>query len=55
MESLLSFLGAAAESYRYRGMEGENADLFEPALTQWASENADEISMAQMDMEEAAS
>src|SRR5262249_32120754 len=37
MESLLSFLSAAAESYAFRlrtGREGENEDLFEPAVVE---------------------
>jgi hypothetical protein len=55
LESLLSFLGAAAESYQYRmrtGRTGENEDLFPPAVVEWAAENADEIGMLQCDLEE---
>ncbi len=55
LASLLSFLGAAAESYAYRqrtGRDGENEHLFPPAVVQWAAENADEISMLGMDIEE---
>ena len=33
-ETLLSFMTAAAESFRYRGMDGENADLFPAEVTE---------------------
>jgi hypothetical protein len=33
-ETLLSFMTAAAESFRYRGMEGENASLFPAEVTE---------------------
>lgn len=33
-ETLLSFMSAAAESFRYRGMDGENADLFPAEVTE---------------------
>lgn len=55
LESLLSFLGAAAESYDYRqrtGHKGENEHLFKPAVVKWASENSDEISMLQLELVE---
>lgn len=57
LASLLSFLGAAAESKQYRertGREGENEDLFTPAVVDWASENSDEIDMLACDLEEGA-
>jgi hypothetical protein len=50
--SLLSFLGAAAESYAYKGMKGENSALFPEAVTQWAYENSDEITMLGLEIEE---
>lgn len=50
--SLLSFLGAAAESYRYAGAEGENADLFPLPIVQWAAQNSDEISLAKLELSE---
>ena len=55
LASLLSFLGAAVESYAYRqrtGRDGENEHLFPPAVVQWAAENADEIGMLACDIEE---
>ena len=33
-ETLLSFMSAAAESFRYKGMDGENADLFPAPVTE---------------------
>lgn len=38
--SLMAFLGAFAESYRYGG---ESADLFPAGLADWALENEDEF------------
>ncbi len=55
MEALLSFLGAAAESYAYRmrtGYAGENEDLFEPEVVRWAYENQDDISSLELELEE---
>ena len=54
MESLLSFLGAAAESYGYTmrtGRESDNSELFPAFIVEWAYQNADEISMAQYELE----
>lgn len=51
-ESLLSFLSAAAESFRYRGGNGENADLFPAPVVQWAADNSDEISLLSLDVSE---
>lgn len=48
--SLLSFLGAAAESYSYRlrtGRKGENEDLFPKAVMEWAYQNSDEIAITE--------
>lgn len=48
MASLLSFLGAAAESYP----DGENADLFPEAVCAWAYTYSDVISMLQTEIKE---
>jgi hypothetical protein len=55
MASLLGFLSAAAESYRYRmstGRTGENEDLFPPEVVEWAYQNSDEITMLALELEE---
>lgn len=58
MESLLSFLSAAAESFRYRKCdwnnisEDDNASLFPREITEWAYENSDEISMMEIEISE---
>ena len=51
MEGLLSFLNAAAESYKYRirnlrndwASSGENEDLFDEKVVEWSAANSDEI------------
>lgn len=56
--SVLSFLGACAESRRYaarRGkdpQEGENSDLFPERVGQWAESVSDELSMMAYEIEE---
>ena len=55
MESVLSFLSAAAESYSYRmrtGCTGENEDLFLASVVEWAYQNSDEIDMLRAEIEE---
>ena len=55
MASLCSFLGAAAEAYSYAmrtGRESDNADLFSQAVTEWASQNSDELGMIACELEE---
>lgn len=53
--SLLSFLGAAAESVaysRHSGKPGENADLFPAAVVAWADQHSDDLSMLVLELEE---
>lgn len=58
LSSLLSFLGAAAESYAYDlrnggdGMGGENSELFPQAIVEWANQYSDDIALAQCELEE---
>jgi hypothetical protein len=50
MESLLSFLTAAAESYGYTmrtGRESDNSDLFPAFIVEWAYQNDSEIQSVQ--------
>lgn len=49
--SLLSFLEAAGESYRYNGEQGENSGSFPLEVTKWAAQNLDEISLLRLDLE----
>lgn len=52
MRSLLSFLGAAGESYGRHGFDGENADLFSEAAVEWAHALNDELWMAHTELGE---
>lgn len=55
LESLLTFLGAFAESVQYSertGRESENGDMFPSELREWATENSDEFTMIQLELEE---
>lgn len=57
-KSLCSFLSAAADSYRHRGLdwenvtEDDNAHGWDRAVVEWACWNSDEISMLGMEIEE---
>lgn len=48
MESLLSFMGACAESFP----DGENANMFPRYIAEWCSNHEDEISMLQCEIQE---
>lgn len=48
MGTLIAFLGAAAER---DGDDGDPA-LFNPAVTEWARQNSDELTMAGLEMDE---
>ena len=53
--AILSFMGAAAESRKYRernGRPGENEDLFPPNIVDWIVDNLDEIVMLHCEIEE---
>lgn len=53
--TLLSLLGAAAESYSYRlrtGRMAEHEDLFSEPVVEWAYQYADEIEMLKIEIEE---
>jgi hypothetical protein len=52
LSSLMSFLGAAAESFNHKGSEGENADLFPPHIVEWACQNSSEIEMLACELEQ---
>ena len=55
-ESILAFMEAAADSFRYAerngkdGMEGENADLFPREITQSLAQLSDEIGMIRFEI-----
>lgn len=42
-ETLLSFMSAAAESFRWRGMDGENAGLFPAEVTEALAQVSSEL------------
>jgi hypothetical protein len=53
LECLVSFLGACAEGYRHEmstGIPSENADLFPPAIAEWAYQNDGELFCLGLDL-----
>jgi hypothetical protein len=48
--AMLSFLGAAAETYRYGSSDGDDP-LFEESVLAWAHQNDDELSMLHAELE----
>lgn len=52
--TLMSFLGAAAESYRYtmQGQYSDNSDLFPPKVMEWAYQNQNDIDSLAFELEE---
>lgn len=54
MESLLGFMGAAGDAYRYEMENGagssENGKLFPPAMMEWCYVNSDEIGQASFEL-----
>jgi len=55
LQSLLSFLSAAADAYAYQmrsGRNSENSDLFPEWVNEWTYENSDDISMLAVELEE---
>lgn len=55
LESLLTFLSAAAESYAYTlrtSRRSDNENLFPAMVTEWAHQYSNEISMLAYDLEE---
>ena len=55
LESLVSFLGAAAEALDYEtrtGRASDNADLFPRPVVEWACANSDELGMIGLELEE---
>lgn len=52
-ETLLSFMSAAAESFRYRGMDGENADLFPAEVTEAIAQVSSELECVHYEIQSA--
>ena len=52
-ETLLSFMTAAAESFRYRGMDGENADLFPAPVTEAIAQVSSELECVHFEIQSA--
>jgi hypothetical protein len=54
MATLLSFLGAAADSYRHTmtGGRSDNANMFPPEVMEWAYEHGEELTELAFDLED---
>ena len=52
-ETLLSFMSAAAESFRYKGMDGENADLFPAPVTEAIAQVSFELECVHFEIQSA--
>ena len=52
-ETLLSFMSAAAESFRYKGMDGENADLFPADVTEALAQVSSELECVRFEIQSA--
>ena len=52
-ETLLSFMSAAAESFRYKGMDGENADLFPAPVTEAIAQVSSELECVHYEIQSA--
>ena len=52
-ETLLSFMSAAAESFRYKGMDGENADLFPAPVTEAIAQVSSELEYVHFEIQSA--
>lgn len=52
MASLLNFMSACGESFRYAGKDGDNVDLFPESMWEWLSSNREELSMLAMEIDE---
>ena len=52
-ETLLSFMSAAAESFRYKGMDGENADLFPAPVTEAIAQVSSELECVHFEIQSA--
>ncbi len=52
-ETLLSFMSAAVESFRYKGMDGENADLFPAEVTEALSQVSFELECVHFEIQSA--
>ena len=52
-ETLLSFMSAAAESFRYKGMDGENTDLFPAPVAEAIAQVSSELEYVQFEIQSA--